>query len=177
MRISQVMQIVGLSLAATLTPVLVSAQQASTDTTPPADSQAKPAKPADKSADKAATDKSSTKPADKDKSTAARTTPDGRKLEKLEDPEPPATKIEKAPTTTAPKVSQIRDDSGIKETKVETGVSTYYVRPNTQVGTAQAGDTQSTFNRGAEWKVMEFNLGEKKKKSDDAPPADSGDKK
>ncbi len=163
MRTSHVLQIVSLSLAAMLTPVLVSAQQATTDT--PAD-KAKPAKPADKPSDK---------PADKSATTADKQTPDGRKLEKLDDPEPPAVKIGKPPGEH--KITETRDDSGVKEVKVETGVSTYYVKPNQQVGNAMPGDAQSSFNRGAEWKVLEFNLGEKKKKTEEEPQPDDADKK
>jgi len=157
------MQTVSLLLAAMLAPVLVSAQQTTTDTPTDKsspDKQAKPAKPADKPADK---------------STADRETPDGRKLEKLEDSEPPAVKIGKPPGEH--KVTETRDDSGIKEVKVETGVSTYYVKPNQQVGNAMPGDAQSSFNRGAEWKVLEFNLGEKKKKTEEEPQPDDSVKK
>lgn len=156
MRTSQVLQAVSLSLAAILTPVLVSAQQT------PSDPSA--AKPADKN----------TKPADKAKAEQHETA-DGRKLEKLEETDPPAVKIGKPPAEH--KITETRDDSGVKESKVETGLTTYYVRPNTQVGTAQPGDTQSTTNRGAEWKVLEFNLGEKKKKPDEEVPEDTGAKK
>jgi hypothetical protein len=156
MRTSQVLQAVSLSLAAILTPVLVYAQQTPSDTSP--------AKPADKNV----------KPAEKAKPEQHETA-DGRKLEKLEETDPPAVKIGKPPTEH--KITETRDDSGVKETKVETGLSTYYVRPNTQVGTAQPGDTQSTTNRGAEWKVLEFNLGEKKKKPDEEVPEDTGAKK
>ncbi|MBV8635426.1 MAG: hypothetical protein JO002_13105 [Burkholderiaceae bacterium] len=161
MRTSQFLQAVSLSLAALLVPVLASAQQTPSDIS--SDKQAKPAKPAGKADDKRA------KPAEEHE------TADGRKLEKLEDPEPPAVKIGKPPAEH--KVTETRDDSGAKEVKVETGVSTYYVRPNQQVGTALPGDTQSTTNRGAEWKVMEFNLGGKKKKPEEAQTEDSGDKK
>ncbi len=169
MRTTHVLQIVSLSLAAMLTPALVSAQQATTDTSTgtSTDKQAKPAKPADKPSDKPA-DKSAT-------SATTGTAPDGRKLEKLEDPEPPAVKIGKPPGEH--KITETRDDSGIKEVKVETGVSTYYVKPNQQVGNAMPGDAQSSFNHGAEWKVLEFNLGDKKKKTEDEPKPDDTDKK
>ena len=39
------------------------------------------------------------------------------------------------------------------------------------------GDAQSSFNHGAEWKVLEFNLGDKKKKTEDEPKPDDTDKK
>ncbi|HEX8956184.1 MAG TPA: hypothetical protein VF798_07920 [Burkholderiaceae bacterium] len=166
MRTSQLLQAVGLSLAAMLTPVLVSAQQTPSDASSEG-KQAKQDKPAAKQ-----TDKQNEKQAEK--SAAEHETADGRKLEKLEDAEPPAVRIGKPPAEH--KVTEIRDDSGVKEVKVETGISTYYVRPNQQVGTALPGDTQSTTNRGAEWKVMEFNLGSKKKKPEE-PPEETNDKK
>ncbi len=159
MRTVNVLQAVSMTLAALLTPVLVSAQQTPSDT--PAD---KPAKPADKTA---------TKPTDK--TATEHKTADGRKLEKLEDADPPAVKIGKPPTQN--KVTETRDDSGAREVKVETGLSTYYVRPNQQIGSSLPGDTQSTTNRGAEWKVLEFNLGEKKKKPEEEAPEDTGGKK
>lgn len=173
MRIPYVLPIAGLSLAAMLTPVLVSAQQPAADAQPAQSTDQKaPAKPADKptqAGDKKAVDNNTAaKP-------TADTTPDGRKLEKLEDPEPPSIKIGKPPGEH--KVTEIRDDSGPKEVKVETGVSTYYVKPNTQVGNAQPGDAQSSFNRGAEWKVMEFNLGDKKKKPENDKSDDADSKK
>jgi hypothetical protein len=157
MRASHVWQIVSLSLAVLLTPTLVSAQQT------PAD------KPADKSADKP-----SDKPSDKAK--ADKQKPDDpKKLEKLEDPEPPSVKIGKPEGEH--KITEIRDDSGVKEVKVESGKSTYYVRPNEQVGSSLPGDTQSTTNRGAEWKVLEFDLGSKNKKKSEEDKADDADSK
>jgi hypothetical protein len=165
MRTSHVLQAVSLTLAALLTPVLVSAQQTPSDT--PADKQAKPAKPADKAA---------AKPADKGTANQeTHQTADGRKLEKLEESDAPTVQIGKPPAEH--KITETRDDSGVKESKVETGLTTYYVRPNTQIGSAQPGDTQSTTNRGAEWKVLEFNLGEKKKKPEEDVPEDAGGKK
>lgn len=99
------------------------------------------------------------------------------KLEKLEEGEPPSLKIGKpAPQQ---KVTETRDDNGVKEVKVQTGVSTYYVKPDQEVGNSLPGDVQSVHNHGAEWKVFEFDLGSKGKKSeksDDsnvAPPKDS----
>lgn len=161
MRTTQFCRIATLAMAALLAPVLVSAQQIQPVEEKPADKTVD--KPADK-AGKAAADKSATA-----KQTAE------PKLEKLEDPEPPSIKIGKPPGEPKVKVTETRNDSRGREVKVENGKSTYYVRPNAQVGSTLPGDTQSTTNRGAEWKVMEFDLGAKKKKEDDK--SDSGDVK
>lgn len=160
MRPSQVLQTVSLTLAMIMAPVLVSAQTA---TDKPADKAAdqKPAKPADKSGTPG------TQSADQ-----AKQDPNAPKLEKLEDPEPPALKIGKPQTEH--KVTEKADQNGVK---VDTGVTTYYVRPNQQVGSALPGDTQSTTNRGAEWKVMEFDLGSKKKKTEEDKADDADAKK
>lgn len=86
------------------------------------------------------------------------------KLEKLEDSEPPSIKVGKpAPTQ---KITETSDNSGAKEVKVQTGGSTYYVHPDQQVGNSLPGDVQSVHNHGAEWKVFEFDLGSKARKSE-----------
>lgn len=60
-------------------------------------------------------------------------------------------------------VTESRDRSGaVNEIEVRTGVSTYYLRPNGQVGNAQPGDQQSSGNRAAQFRVKEFDLGRKK---------------
>jgi hypothetical protein len=95
------------------------------------------------------------------------------KLEKLEEGEPPAIKIGKPEVKQ--KVTERGDNGQAKEVQVQSGGSTYYVKPNEQVGNAQPGDAQSTQNRGVQWKVMEFDLGSKTKKSEAgsaAPPAE-----
>ena len=162
MRPTRTWQVISFTVAALLAPALVSAQQT------PADKQG-----TDKSsADKAAADKAA------EKAAIDKQPVDPKKLEKLEDPEPPAVKIGKPQGEH--KVTETRGDGKVKEVKVETGKSTYYLRPNEQVGSALPGDTQATTNRGAEWKVMEFNLGskDKKKKEEDKPDStDTGDTK
>lgn len=85
------------------------------------------------------------------------------KLEKLEEGEPPSIKVGKPEDQR--KITETRDDSGVKEVKVQSGGSTYYVKPNQQVGDALPGDAQSSTNHGAEWKVLEFDLGVKNKKA------------
>lgn len=95
------------------------------------------------------------------------------KLEILKEGEPPSIKIGKPEREN--KVTETRGDGQVEEIKVQTGISTYYLKPNEQVGNALPGDTQSTTNRGAQWKVMEFDLGSKSKdkNGNSANPADS----
>jgi hypothetical protein len=91
-----------------------------------------------------------------------------QKLEKLEEGEPPSIKVGRPEDKR--KITEKRDETGVREVKVQTGTSTYYVKPNQQVGNALPGDAQSLHNHGAEWKVMEFDLGSKGKKGDGTSP-------
>jgi len=86
------------------------------------------------------------------------------KLEKLEEGEPPSIKIGKPEDKR--KVTESRENGQVKEIKVETGKTTYYINPNEQVGNAQPGDAQSMTNHGVKFKVMEFDLGKKTPKGD-----------
>jgi hypothetical protein len=92
------------------------------------------------------------------------------KLEKLEESEPPSIKFSKPEDKN--KVTETREGGQVK---VQTGGSTYYVKPNEQqVGNSLPGDTESSSNHGVQWKVLEFDLGSKIKKSDDSQtPSDS----
>ncbi len=96
-------------------------------------------------------------------------TPAPKKLEKLEEGEPPSIKVGKPEERH--KVTETRDGSGGKEVKVETGTTTYYVKPDQQVGNSLPGDVQSTHNHGVQFKVLEFDLGSKNKSKSSA---DSG---
>lgn len=79
------------------------------------------------------------------------------KLEKLEEGEAPAVTIRKPGQQ--PKMIEKRAPGGkVTETKVTTGKSTYYLKPNETPG-AVPGDGQSSANRGAQWDVKEFDLG------------------
>ena len=82
------------------------------------------------------------------------------KLEKLEDGEVPAVIIRKPDTEK--KITEKREQGKVTEVKVQTGKSTYYLKPNDAAG-ALPGDAQSNENRGAQWSVHEFDLGRKKK--------------
>lgn len=89
------------------------------------------------------------------------------KMEALPDDDQSGINIRRPDTTKS--TTDSRDHSGaVTETRVQTGVSTYYVRPNNQVGNAQPGDGQSSGNRAAQFKIKEFDLGGRKS----APPVD-----
>jgi uncharacterized protein involved in copper resistance len=143
----KVWQFVGLSAAVLLTPLWVAAQQTQ---------QAQPTQPSQPP--------QQTQPTQTPADAADTKKADAKKLEKLEEGEPPSLKIGKPEAQH--KVTETRDDSGVKEVKVQSGPSTYYVRPNQQVGDALPGDAQSTTNHGVAWKVLEFDLGSKNKKGD-----------
>jgi hypothetical protein len=77
------------------------------------------------------------------------------RLEKLEEGEPPAVTIRKPEQER--KITEKRAPGGkVKEVKVTTGKSTYYLKPNDPVGSGLPGDTQSNTTRPAQWEVLEF---------------------
>jgi len=133
MHTSKAWHIVSLSAAALLTPLWACAQQQQQPQQPPAKSDAPGAK-------------SEASP---------------KKLEKLEEGEPPSIKVGKPEDKH--KITETRDESGVKEVKVQTGTTTYYVRPEQQIGNSMPGDVQSQHNHGVEFKVLEFDLGSKNK--------------
>ncbi|HEX7633879.1 MAG TPA: DUF2782 domain-containing protein [Noviherbaspirillum sp.] len=78
------------------------------------------------------------------------------KMEKLEEGEAPAVNIRPGQER---KITEKRAPGGkVTETKVTTGKSTYYLKPNETPGTVP-GDVQSSVNRGAQWEVGEFDFG------------------
>jgi hypothetical protein len=80
------------------------------------------------------------------------------KLEPLEEGEAPPITIRK-PEERA-KIEEKRAPGGkVTEIKVTSGNSTYYLKPNDPVGFAAPGDGESPPARGAQWEVMEFDLG------------------
>ena len=89
-------------------------------------------------------------------------------LEKLEEGTQPGITVR--PSGPERSTTDKRDNSGrVVETEVKTGSTTYYVRPNNQVGNAQPGVLQSGGNRAAQFKVKEFDLGRKTPPKDEAP--------
>jgi hypothetical protein len=96
------------------------------------------------------------------------------KLEKLEEGPNADTKVTKPGLK--PEITQRRDNQGkVVEVKVENGKSTYYLKPNEQVGSSVHGDAQSHEVRGAQWKVLEFEAGKKKPKKKDPQAAAEAD--
>jgi hypothetical protein len=83
------------------------------------------------------------------------------KMEKLEEGEAPTITIRKPETEK--KITEKREKGKVTEVKVQTGKSTYYLKPNEAPGNAMQGDAQSNETRGAQWSVHEFDLGRKKK--------------
>ncbi|MGE5649087.1 DUF2782 domain-containing protein [Noviherbaspirillum sp. UKPF54] len=80
-------------------------------------------------------------------------------MQKLEEGEAPAVTIRKPDQER--KITEKRARGGkVTETKVTSGKSTYYLKPNEQPG-AMPGDGQSSANRGAQWQVKEFDLSRK----------------
>lgn len=83
------------------------------------------------------------------------------KLEKLEEGEAPAVTIRKPEQER--KITEKRANGGkVKEVKVTSGKSTYYVKPNDPNGSSLPGDTQSNTTRPAQWEVLEFDTSRSK---------------
>jgi hypothetical protein len=90
---------------------------------------------------------------------AAQPAPPPPELEKLEEGEPPAVTIRKPgedSRTQGNSIKERRDHGQTKEIEVKSGPSTYYVRPNPQLGGSTPGDAQSPPPSSAQWKVGEF---------------------
>lgn len=101
------------------------------------------------------------------------------KMEKLEEGDAPTITIRKPDTEK--KITEKREKGKVTEVKVQSGKSTYYLKPNEPAGAALPGDAQSNENRGAQWSVHEFDLGRKKKGAkqppvEPIPPAPPGAK-
>jgi hypothetical protein len=78
-------------------------------------------------------------------------------LERLEEGEAPAVTI-REPEQQG-RVIEKRDRGGrVSEVEVTRGKSTYYLRPNTQAGSAMSGDGQSNTIRAPQWRIGEFDL-------------------
>lgn len=88
------------------------------------------------------------------------------KMEKLEEVTDDPVTITAKPAES--KITERRDNSGnVVEATVKSGPSTYTLRPNHPVGTAQPGDAMSGNLRGPQWTLFEFDLGKKKKAPED----------
>lgn len=101
------------------------------------------------------------------------------KLEKIEEVADDAVTItSKQQQQKETQITERRDNNGNPvETTVKSGPSTYTLSHKQPTGTALPGDRTAGPLRGAQWTVMEFDLGQKKKKTveedaaDNAPPA------
>lgn len=76
------------------------------------------------------------------------------KLEKLDEGESPAITIRKQGGEK--KITEKREQGKVKEVKVQSGKSTYYLKPNDQAGSALPGDAESNATRAPQWQVLEF---------------------
>lgn len=81
------------------------------------------------------------------------------KLEKLEEGETPAITIRKPDSER--KITEKRQQGKVTEIKVQSGKSTYYLKPNAPAGSALPGDAQSNSIRAPQWQVQEFDLARK----------------
>lgn len=89
-------------------------------------------------------------------------------LQTLEEGEPPAVTIRKPGDAqgTGNKIEERRDHGQTKEVKVQSGPSTYYLKPKEQLGSSMPGDAQSGPPTSAQWQIKEFDWGGKKKPKD-----------
>ncbi|MGI4849910.1 MAG: hypothetical protein ACRYGK_17500 [Janthinobacterium lividum] len=84
-------------------------------------------------------------------------------LQKLEEGEKPNSTI---PGGGVPQteITQTRQQGKVNEVEVSRGKNTYILKPNTPAGSSIPGDAQASNNRGAQWKVMQFNLSSSEEK-------------
>lgn len=87
-------------------------------------------------------------------------------LEKLEEGEAPAVTIRKPDGER--KITEKREQGKVKQVKVQSGKSTYYLKPNDPAGSALRGDTESSTLRAPQWQILEF--GEPKPGKEVEPP-------
>jgi hypothetical protein len=81
-------------------------------------------------------------------------------LEKLEEGEPPAITIPGSESRHS--ITETRERGNVTDIRVQSGRSTYYIRPQTPVGSALPGDAESPVTRPPQWKILEFESGPKK---------------
>ena len=61
------------------------------------------------------------------------------------------------------KITEKKEGGRVTEATVQSGKSTYIMKPHVPAGNAQPGDGQTGAIRAPQWKVLEFDLGKKKK--------------
>ena len=87
---------------------------------------------------------------------------------------PPKMQVEDdgAPITNAPqkqggtRIVEKKEGGRVTEVKVKAGPSTYTMKPHVPAGNAQPGDGQSSAIRAPQWTVLEFDIGGKKKNTE-----------
>jgi hypothetical protein len=85
------------------------------------------------------------------------------KLERIEPgSDVPATTVEPRART---RITEKKQGGVVTEVEVQSGKSTYVMKPNVPAGNAQPGDAESSRIRPPQWKVLEFDLTGKKRKS------------
>ena len=82
------------------------------------------------------------------------------RLERLEEGNEPAITIRKPEA--GKKATEQREGGKVKQITVQSGPSTYYVKPNEQPGTSVPGDAESNVTRPAQWQLFEFDFGRRK---------------
>jgi hypothetical protein len=101
------------------------------------------------------------------------------KLETIESGPPPRAAITATPKSAkgGTKITEKKEGGRVTEAKVQSGASTYTMKPNTPAGNAQPGDVQSGNGvRPPQWTLLEFGKGKKKPVAEaaaetaDAPP-------
>jgi hypothetical protein len=87
-------------------------------------------------------------------------------LEKLEEGEAPAA-IARSPEATS-RIIEKRERGQVTSIRVESGNSTYYVKPNSPVSSAFASDAQHNATRAAQWQILQFDWNREPEKTRDA---------
>ena len=67
------------------------------------------------------------------------------------------------PKSSKSKITEKKEGGRVTEVTVQSGKSTYIMKPHVPAGNAQPGDGQTGAIRAPQWKVLEFDLGKKKK--------------
>jgi hypothetical protein len=88
------------------------------------------------------------------------------RLEKLEEGEVPATPSSD-PEENA-RIIEKRERGQVTSIRVQSGNSTYYVKPNTPVSSAFSSDAQNNATRAAQWQILQFDWNREPEKSMEA---------
>jgi hypothetical protein len=88
------------------------------------------------------------------------------RLEKLEEAEAPAATV-RNPETGA-RITEKRERGQVTSIRVESGNSTYYVKPNSPVSSAFGSDAQNSTTRAAQWQILQFDWNRDREKTREA---------